>query len=516
MSHEKQLTRNAGRVALGTTVSRVLGYIRDMLVAHVFGAGLMADAFYAAYRIPNLLRRLLGEGSLSASFIPVLSEYLNTKSKEETQELINIVFTALTIILTVLMILGIIFAPQIVHVIAYGFTSDPEKFALTVSLTRLMFPFLLFICLAALLLGIANTLSRFFIAAVAPASLSVAEIVFVMAIAPLLTPDNQIKGLAISVIAGGLGQFIIQWPQIRNMGWHLKFKINFNHPGLKKIGLLMLPALIGLSVDQINAFVDTMLGSSLEQGSITALYYSNRVMQLPLAIFGIAFSSVALPAMSKAVAEKNMPALKETFNFAVRFIIFILVPSAIGLMVIGFPIIHVLFERGQFNRHATMLTNSAMFYYSLGLPAYAIAKVVASAFYSHQETKTPVKIAAMAMVLNVILCLILMRFMGVGGLALASAIASYFNSGALLLILRKKIGLLGIRRILKTTVKTLTAGAVMAVSSYWIAFKLLSTRPFWGMTLSLLGGVIIYFGMSIILDMEERKPLLAFFGYVEK
>jgi len=512
MSQEKQLTKNAGRVALGTMVSRILGYIRDMLVAHVFGAGLMADAFYAAYRIPNLLRRLLGEGSLSASFIPVLSEYLNTRSKEETQELINIVFTALAIVLAVLMLLGIVFAPQIVHIIAYGFTSDPEKFALTVNLTRLMFPFLLFICLAALLLGIANTLSRFFIAAVAPASLSVAEIVFVMGIAPLLTPDNQIKGLAISVIAGGLGQFLIQWPQIRNMGWHLKFKINFNHPGLKRIGLLMLPALIGLSVDQINAFVDTMLASSLEQGSITALYYSNRVMQLPLAIFGIAFSSVALPAMSKAVAEKNKPVLKETFNFAVRFIIFILVPSAIGLMVIGYPIIHVLFERGQFNRHATLLTNSAMFYYSLGLPAYAIAKVVASAFYSHQETRTPVKIAAMAMILNVILCLILMRYMGVGGLALASAVASYFNSGALLLILRKKIGLLGIRRIIKTTLKTLTAGVVMAVFAYWVAFRLLANQPFWGMTLSLLGGVLVYYAMSIVLDMEERKPLLAFFG----
>lgn len=233
MSQEKQLTKHAGRVAMGTMVSRILGYIRDMLVAHLFGAGLAADAFYAAYRIPNLLRRLLGEGSLSASFIPVLSEYLNTKTKEETQELINVVFTILSLVLTALMVLGIIFAPQIVHIIAYGFTSNPEKLELTINLTRLMFPFLLFICLAALLLGIANTLSRFFIAAVAPASLSIAEIGFIMGIAPLLAPDNQVKGLAISVIVGGLGQFMIQWPQIRNMGWKLRFKFNFNHRGLK-------------------------------------------------------------------------------------------------------------------------------------------------------------------------------------------------------------------------------------------------------------------------------------------
>ena len=511
MSHEKQLTKHAGRVAMGTMVSRILGYIRDMLVAHLFGAGLAADAFYAAYRIPNLLRRLLGEGSLSASFIPVLSEYLNTKSKEETQELINVVFTVLTVVLVVLMALGMIFAPQIVNIIAYGFTSNPEKLELTINLTRLMFPFLLFICLAALLLGIANTLSRFFIAAVAPASLSIAEIGFIMGIAPLLAPDNQVKGLAISVIVGGLGQFMIQWPQIRNMGWKLRFKFNFNHPGLKRIGMLMIPALLGLSVDQINAFVDTVLGSFLQQGSITALYYSNRVMQLPLAIFGIAFSTVALPAMSRSVAENNIPALKETFNFAVRFIVFILVPSAIGLMVIGYPIIHVLFEHGQFDSHATALTNSAMFYYSLGLPAYAIAKVVASAFYSHQETKTPVKIAAVAMVINAVLCVILMRFMGVGGLALGSAIASYFNAGALIYLLRRKIGLLGIKRILKTVYKTLTAGAVMAVFSYWIAFHLFAGKPFLGMVLALAGGAGIYFLMAILLDMEERKPLLAMF-----
>ncbi|MCX5782702.1 MAG: murein biosynthesis integral membrane protein MurJ, partial [Elusimicrobia bacterium] len=339
----------------------------------------------------------------------------------------------------------------------------------------------------------------------------VSEIVFIMAIAPLLTPDNQIKGLAISVIIGGLAQLVIQWPQIRNMGWHLRWKLNFNHPGLKRIGLLMIPALIGLSVDQINAFVDTICASFLQQGSITALYYSNRVMQLPLAIFGIAFSSVALPAMSKAVAESNISALKETFNFAVRFVIFILIPSAIGLMVIGFPIIHVLFERGQFDRHATLLTNSALFYYSLGLPAYAIAKIVASAFYSHQETKTPVKIAAIAMIINAILCIILMRFMGVGGLALASAVASYFNACALIVLLRRKIGLLGITRIVKTAAKTLIAGIIMAIVSYLIAFHLFVNKPLLGLVLALAGGIGVYFLMAIILNMEERKPLLNFF-----
>lgn len=509
MSSEKHITRNAGRMAVGTTLSRILGYIRDMLVAHAFGAGLFADAFYAAYRIPNLLRRLLGEGSLSASFIPVLSQYYHTKSKEETQELISVVFTALAIVLAALTLLGMIFAPQIVNLIAFGFTRDPEKLAITVSLTRLMFPFLLFVCLAAFLLGVANTFNAFFIPAMAPASLSIAEIGFIMGIAPLMTPDNQIKGLAISVIVGGLGQFLIQWPQVRNLGWKLKWKVNFKHPAIRQIGNLMLPSMVGLSVDQVNAFVDTMIASFLAQGSITALYYSNRIMQLPLAIFGLALSTAALPAMARSVAEKNIPAVKDTLNYSIRQILFILVPSAVALMVIGMPIISVLFERGEFDRHATLLTSSALLFYSLGLPAYAIAKVFASGFYAFQETKTPVKVAMGAVTLNIILSLILMRPLGVGGLALAAALASYFNVAVLCFLLRRRIGMIGIRRIAVTLAKTLGASAVMAAVSYWLAYNAVPAHPAVGMIAAIVAGVLVYFGMSFALNIEERKPLLA-------
>jgi putative peptidoglycan lipid II flippase len=232
-------------------------------------------------------------------------------------------------------------------------------------------------------------------------------------------------------------------------------------------------------------------------------------MQLPLAIFGNALVSVAFLAMSRAAAEKNMAALKETLNFSVRFIIFILLPSSVGLMVLGMPIVHVLFERGNFSHHAAFMTNSALFFYSLGLPAYAIAKVMASAFYSQKETKVPVKVAASAMILNIILIVILMPYLKVGGLALATALASYFNFSVLAWVLRKRIGPLGIRRIMQTTAKTMLAAAVMGILSYFIAYRWLATHPLVGMATALVAGILAFFGAAYLLKLEELTPLFS-------
>ncbi|MBQ3834694.1 MAG: murein biosynthesis integral membrane protein MurJ [Elusimicrobia bacterium] len=464
----KKIIKYAGSVSAGTMVSRVFGYIRDMLVAYMFGAGMFADAFYAAFRIPNLIRRMLGEGSFSAAFIPVFSEYLHTKTKSETQKLINVVFTALTVVLLIFTILGVFFAPLLVKLIAYGFTSDPEKLQLTIELTRLMFPFLLFICLAAMLLALLNTLNSFFIPAIAPANLSFAEIIYMLALAPLLAPGNQIKGLAISVIFGGLGHFVMQYPVLRKLGWNLKFDFNFSHPGIKKIVFLMIPSIIGISVDQINTFVDTICASFLGDGSITALYYSGRLMQLPLAIFGLALATVSLPMMSKSVAVKNIDELKETLNLSIRFSIIALVPAVAGLIAIGLPIIQVLFERGKFDYAASLLTNNALFYYSLGLPAFAVTKIFANTFFSFQDTKTPVKIAFIVMIFHVILCVVLMKPLGVGGLALATSLCAYMNTAMLLYKLRKKIGAIGSTKILLSSIRACVAATIMDVFAYFI------------------------------------------------
>jgi putative peptidoglycan lipid II flippase len=505
----KQLAGNAGKTAFGTALSRILGYIRDMLVANLFGAGIFADAFYAAFRIPNLFRRLLGEGSFSAAFIPVFSQYLHTKEKSETQKFLNAVFTALVLVLLVVSVLGMFFAPVLVKLIAWGFTGDPEKMQLTIELTRLMFPFILFICLAAFLLAILNTLYSFFLPALAPSALSVSEIGYMLALAPLLSSGNQIKGLAISVIAGGLLHFLIQYPNLKSLGWHLKFNFDLKHPGIKKIAFLMIPSLIGLSVDQINSFVDTICASFLASGSITALYYSNRVMQMPLAIFGLAFASVSLPAMSKAYAQKDMTTLKNSLNYSIRSTVFILLPAAAGLMVIGLPIVRLLFERGKFDSLASLMTNSALFYYSLGLPAYAMAKIFANAFYAFQDTKTPVKTAVWSMALHVILCVLLMYPMGVGGLALSTALASYFNMFLLILYLRKRIGKLGLKRIMFSAIKSLVAAAATGAAA-WYTCKI-SDIVFISVPAAILAGIMAFFIVSKTLKSEELDVVLNIF-----
>lgn len=503
----KKVIKYAGSVSAGTTVSRIFGYIRDMLVAYMFGAGMFADAFYAAFRIPNLIRRMLGEGSFSAAFIPVFSEYLHTKTKSETQKLINVVFTLLTVILLIITILGVFFAPLLVKIIAYGFTSDPDKLQLTIDLTRLMFPFLLFICLAAMLLALLNTLNSFFIPAIAPANLSFAEIIYILALAPLLSPSNQIKGLAISVIFGGLGHFIMQYPTLKKLGWSLHFNFNFNHPGIKKIIFLMIPSIIGISVDQINTFVDTICASFLGDGSITALYYSARLMQLPLAIFGLALATVSLPMMSKSVAVKNIDELKETLNVSIRFSMVALMPATVGLIAIGLPIIQVLFERGKFDYTASLLTNNALFYYSLGLPAFAVTKILANTFFSFQDTKTPVKIAFVVMFFHVILCIIFMKILGVGGLALATSLCAYMNVMMLLYKLKLKIGTIGAKKILISSIKALIASSVMGLVAYYI-IQIKSLPLFINLILSILIAIICFVMLLKLLKSDEMEQIL--------
>ncbi|AKL97858.1 murein biosynthesis integral membrane protein MurJ [Endomicrobium proavitum] len=510
----KTLTKNAGKTAFGTTLSRILGYARDMLVANVFGAGMFADAFYAAFRIPNLFRRLFGEGSFSAAFIPVFSQYLHAKDKSETQKMLNAVFTALVLVLAAITVLGVFFSPILVKIIAWGFTNDPEKMQLTIELTRMMFPFILFICLAAFLLAILNTLHSFFIPAFTPSMLSFSEIFYMLAIAPALYPQNQIKGLAVSVIIGGALHFGTQYPKLKNLGWHLKFQLNLKHPAIKQIAFLMIPSMIGLSVDQINAFVDNICASFLASGSITALYYSNRLMQLPLAIFGLAFASVSLPAMSKAYAQKDMTTLKSSLNYSIRFSVFTLLPAAVGLTVIGLPITKLLFEHGKFDDIASIVTNNALFFYSLGLPAYAMAKIFANAFYAFQDTKTPVITAAIAMVLHAGLCYILMYPMGVGGLALATAAASYFNMILLIIYLRRKIGRLGIKKILLSGLKSLLASAATGVAAFF-ACKV-SGSLFISVPAAIAAGAVAFFIIAKLLKSEELSVFTRLFNKNEQ
>lgn len=505
--HHQKLAKRAGIFTGGTLVSRILGYLRDSVVANFFGAGVAADAFYAAFRISNLFRRLLGEGALSASFIPVFSEYSEKHGKEETQAFFNTMFTTLLAILLTITVLGIVFAPQITSVIAMGFERTPDRFDLTVSLTRYMFPFLMFISLAALITGVLNSFHSFFLPALAPACLSIAEIAYIYLIAPYFPLHQQVIGLAISVTVGGFSQFFIHIPALLRKGYHLALRWDPVHPGVRRVGKLILPATLGLSVDQLNAFVDTMCASFLKTGSVTALYYSNRVMQLPLALFGIALSQVALPAMSAHAAKGENEQVKDTLNFSLRLTLFMILPATVGLIVMGHPIVQVLFQHGKFDAEATDMTTWALLFFSLGLTAYASVKILASAFYAYQNTRTPVIIAAVCVAINVGLSITLMRPMGVGGLALATATASWANAGLLFWQLRKRVGLLGGRRLFVTFTKSMASSAVMAA---WCYATLRPGVPFGPVLLRLIlgigGGAAIYFAFAWLLKMEEWKP----------
>ena len=502
------LARSAGAFTGATLISRILGYVRDTLVATTFGAGAYADAFYAAFRISNLFRRLLGEGALSSAFVPVFTEYLGTQGKKETYEFFQTMFTFLLVLLSIITFLGILGAPQITHLIAGGFANTPDRFALTVSLTRWMFPFLLFISLAALVTGVLNSFKVFFMPALAPMTLSIAEIGYLLALAPFLSMDKRIIGMALSVAVGGLGQLLIQIPSLWKQNITIRWRWAPKHEGLKRVGRLMLPATLGSSVDQLNAFVDTVFASHLALGSVTALYYSNRVMQLPLALFGIALSQVSLPTLSAHVVKKDTEAVKNTLNFALRLTTFMIFPATVGLVILSTPIVRVLFQHGAFSDNGTLLTSNALRFYALGLPAFAMVKILASAFYAHQNTKTPVRVACGCVVLNVIFIFIFMPRWGVGGLAFATTLASTINSIILYWNLRQMLGPMAGRRLLRTALRSVIA--CIAMGAFCVAVLQ------WGhfhktimLIIAIAGGAGIYLGLARLLQMEEWAPFWA-------
>ncbi len=486
-----------------------------MVIANFFGATMAADAFFVAYKIPNLLRRLLGEGALSTSFIPVYTEYLTNRTEKEAKKLVRVTFGAFTILFVILTALGIIFAPQIVSVIAYGFTDNPEKFRLTVLLTRIMFPFLMAIGLGAITLGILNSWRMFFIPAVAPVMLSISEILFILLLTPSL--DIPVSGLAYGVLAGGFLQFLFQLGPILKKYGRLIPSVNFKHPGLKTIGKLMLPAIVGLSIVQINSFVDTICATLLKSGSVTHLYYGNRLMQLPLALFGTAVATVTLPMMSENAAKKEYSHLKDTFSFSLRAISFLILPAAVGFIIFGGPIIKMLFERGQFLSGDTASTAWVLLFYSTGLIFYAGVKVAVSAFHSLQDTKTPVIVASAAMLVNVGLNLTVVFVEKVrvifssGGLAFATAIASGLNFFLLIIIFRKRMGFIGGRIVTRSVIKHFVSAIVMGI----ILYRLSAVSSGWLIYIRVPAAIIIagivYLAVSLVLKVPELESLKEIF-----
>lgn len=458
-SENSRVARAAGVVGMATMLSRLFGFLRDMIVAGLFGAGLTTDAFFVAFRIPNLLRRLLGEGSLTVSFVPIFTEYLRNRSREEAMELADIVFTALSILLVAVSLLGLLFSPLIVTVMAPGFVKMPAQYDLAVFLTRLMFPYIFLISLVALCMGILNSLRHFAAPALAPVVLNLAMILAALTLRGFF--QEPITALAIGVLAGGLLQLAMQWPFLLRMGVRLKPNFRFRHPGMKRIGLLMLPAAFGAAIYQINIFIGTILASFLPTGSVSFLYYADRIVELPLGVFAIAVGTATLPSFSEQVAQGRFEELKRTIAFSLRIILFITIPATVALIALRVPIISVLFQRGEFDVQSTLLTAQALLCYAVGLWAFSIIRVIVSVFYSLQDTKAPMRAAIVALVVNVLFSLVLMFPLRHGGLALATSIASAVNVGMLWVILKRRIGKLLDRAFYRSVGKTTVASLVM-------------------------------------------------------
>jgi putative peptidoglycan lipid II flippase len=491
-------------------ISRILGYLRDALVASYFGGGGQTDAFYAAFKIPNLFRRFLGEGSLTAAFVPVFTQTNKEKGREEANELFNALASGLLIILLVLVILGVLFAPQITQLVSWGFTRDPEKFALTTNLTRLLFPFLLIICMAALLTSVLNASGKFFVPALAPSGLSIAEILFVLFIAHKL--KFPLYGLAISALVGVLIHFVWQIPSLYKAGYRFKFVVPFSHPKVKTVFLLMIPTVIGLCADQINSFVDQFCASFLRDGSVTALYNSSRIMQLPLALFGIAIASVSLPALAESANDKNAEEFKDMLGFSLRLANFVLIPSLVGLIVLGLPIVQMLFQHGRFTSEYSLLTFRALVPAAAGLPAYSATKILASAFYAHKNTKTPVHVAFWAMLINVILSVMLMWKYDVAGLATATSISAWFQTVVLFILLRNKLGLLGGKYIVKSFVVSAGLSLILAiVCVFTMKFTQGFLPLFPALLVSISLGALSYFSAAKIFKVPELNYLVKAF-----
>lgn len=489
----EKFIKSAGIVSTATMLSRVLGLIRDQLIMSFFGASKHSDVFFVSFGIPNLLRRLFGEGALNAAFVPVFSDYLENKPKKDSHRLASNTFNFLFLVLSGIVILGMLFAKPITIIQVPGFTKDPDKLSLASNLVRLMFPYLLFVCLAALSMGVLNSYKHFLTPASAPIVLNISMIssMLLAFIGFSVKPISGLNWLACGVLIGGLGQFLIQVPMMHKKGMRYIPTLNLHSPGLRQILRLMLPAIIGQSAAQLNITIDRLIASFLPDASISYLTCGNRLVQLPLAVFGIAISTAILPTFSGQAARGEISKINETLLSALRTIMLIILPASVGLIILRIPIITLIFEHGKFDHDATQGTAWALLFYSLGLFSYSGVKIIAQSFYALKDTKTPVIISIIAMVVNTILNIILMRtFLKHGGLALATALSATLNLILLLALIRKKIGKLNLQNILDPTLRIVGATVLMGISC-WYLLRLISG---WWLPLQ----VFIPIGVSVI------------------
>jgi len=432
----KALLKSTGIVSAMTSLSRVTGFIRDMIYAQLFGAGAGTDAFFVAFRIPNFLRRLFAEGAFSQAFVPVFSEYQTQHSPEELRELVDQVTGTLGAILLAITAIGVLAAPLLILIFAPGFTADAGKYALTVEMLRITFPYLLFISLTALAGGVLNSCGRFAIPAVTPVFLNLTMIAAALWLAPLM--EQPVMGLAWGGFIAGIIQLGFQIPFLRQVKLLPRPRWGWAARGVQQVLKLMLPAVFGSSVAQVNLLIDTLLASFLVSGSVSWLYYSDRLVEFPLGIFGVALGTVILPRLSRQHASAETGNFSRTLDWALRWALLIGVPATVALVLLAGPMLSALFQYGEFDARDVAMSARSLMAFALGLVAFMLIKVLAPGFYARQDTRSPVKYGVIAMGANTAMVLILIWPLAHAGLALATSLAAFLNAGLLFINLRRR------------------------------------------------------------------------------
>jgi len=471
MSGKSGVARAAGIIMVSMVASRILGYVRDMVIYAEFGQNRLTDAYNAAFSIPDFLYMLLVGGALSSAFIPVFASYISTDREEDAWQAASIIFN-LTITLMLLgIMLGVIFTPQLVYLLVPGFS--PDISALTVKLTRIMFIQALFMGLSGLSMGILHSFKHFLMPAIGSVLYNLITVVLGWVLAVFF--QLGIMGFSLGVVAGAIANFGVQVPKLIQLGLKYRFSFNLRHPGVRKIYALMAPVLVGLSVTQFNLFVNQNLGSGLPPGMLSALKTASRLMQIPIATFAIAVAVAIFPTLTENAAKNEMQKFKTNMSLGVRSIIFITLPAAAGLIALRVPIVRVLYQQGEFTYQATLATAHAVLFYSLGMVGYAAQQLLNRTFYALQDTLTPVGIGILSILINLIFNFTLIGPMGHGGLALAYSLAGLFNMVALLYFLRRKIGGINGRGLLISFARSLMASVIMGLVVYYAAAYLESS-----------------------------------------
>ncbi len=508
----KSLFRSFFTVSFYTFLSRVLGFIRDILIARYLGSTVIADAFFVAFRIPNFFRRVLAEGAYSAALIPVFSGVvLNPKDDHEASDFVENTTSMLlfaTVVLTILFFFGM---PYIIQVLAPGFTDNEEAYELAVHFGKIIFPYIIFISLAAHFASINNVHERFAAGAFAPAILNISFILSLFFLTPFVTTAGH--ALSYGVLIGGVLQFLYLYRAVLNF-YRPRIILPVLNEKLKKFFKLFLPGVVGSGVIQLNIVIGTIIASFLPVGAISHIYYADRLNQLPLAIFGIALGIVLLPSLSKAIKQSDQKTTNNIQNRSIEFSLLISLPSAIGLFILAEPIIHILFERGAFVAEDTFYTAKVLSYFALGLPAYIIIKVLVSCFFAREDTKIPLYISIVSVITNVVLSLLLIQSMREMGIAVATAISAWVNAILLYLFLAIRNHMKFDDLLVRNSIKILLCSSLLFVGIYLLNglfftnisgnSVLLNSAL---LLLMIFLAIIIYFGLVIMLKVLSVNQL---------